>query len=49
LFLYGDRSVMVNTLDCGSGNASSILVGHPTVQVYITKNTCTNEFIERKT
>lgn len=26
---YGDRSVMVNTLDCGSDNAGSIPVDHP--------------------
>ena len=27
--LYGERSVMVNTTDCGSVNASSILVVYP--------------------
>ena len=36
VLLHGDRGVMVNTPDCGSGNASSILVGHPNNMVIVT-------------
>ena len=35
---YGVRSVTVNIPDCGSGDASSILVEHPNIPVWSNSN-----------